>query len=57
MEEIEVGPALDRIEIVPIAHPPSKRLKEKVGRVDRQNLDRNRRLIAEEDKEGPDNQA
>ena len=57
MEEIDVGPALGRIEIMPIAHPASKRMREKAGKVDRQNLDRNRRLIAEEDKEGPDNQA
>ena len=60
MEEIEVGAALDKVEIVPVAHPSSKKLGYKEGKAARQNLNRNRRLIAveeEEAKEGPDDYA
>ena len=56
MEEIEVSAALDKVEIVPVVHPSSKRLGDKEGKAARQNLNRNRRLIAveeEEAKEGP----
>ena len=54
MEEIDVGAALDKVEIVPIAHASSNKLGEKEGKIARQNFNRNRRLIdVEEEKKGP----
>ena len=56
VEEIDVGAALDKVEIVPIDRTSSKRLGGKEGKIARQNLNRNRLLIdvEEEEKKGPE---
>ena len=60
VEEIDVGAALEKVAVVPIDHRSCRRASEKGGgKIDRQQMNFNRRLIVveEEDKEQPDDQA
>ena len=56
VKEIDVAAALDKVEVLPIAHSSSQRLGENKGSIAQQNQNKNRRLsaIEEEDKYAPE---